>query len=151
MFKRLGPIALVAMALFVAAGAYFVCLSPYKLYVVHTGSMGQTIPTKSAVVVRKGTYHVGRVITFTSNGNTVTHRLLQVRPDSTIVTKGDANASADPSNAPRANIVGEVVLAPRELGWWLVYFGHPINLVAVLLLCFGVRFLWLLDKPTESA
>lgn len=152
MLKRIvTSVALAFAVLLLVGAAYFAYASPYKLYVIHTGSMGQTIPPRSAVVVHQGVYHVGQVISFTTHGETVTHRLLRIRSDRTIVTKGDANASADPSYVPVTNIIGEVVLAPREVGWWFIFLGQPANIVALLLLMFGVRFLWKLDETAPKA
>ena len=54
-----------------------------RIYDVHTGSMTPTIPIKSAVLVEKGSYHVGQVISFRESGAVVTHRFVGLSPDGT--------------------------------------------------------------------
>jgi len=106
---------------------------PYRVYVIHTGSMSPTIPSRSAVLVRTGRYRVGQVITFREHGVTVTHRLVGFDGAGAAITKGDADRSPDPWRVPRANIVGGVVLAPHLAGFALVYVRQPLSLASILL------------------
>lgn len=110
---------------------------PYKVYVVHTGSMYPSIPPESAVVVREGQYRVGGVVAFTEHGSIVSHRLMAIKADGTIVTKGDANRSVDPWRVSTSNIIGGVVAAPRHLGYLLTYVKTPTGATSILaaLLC----------------
>jgi signal peptidase len=112
---------------------------PYRVYVVHTGSMSPTIPSTSAVVVRVGEYHVGQVVSFETPDGVVTHRLKAIRSDGVITTKGDANATADPYELTTKAIVGQVVASPRMVGYWLVFLKNPLGLATVLL---GALVLW---------
>lgn len=112
---------------------------PYRVYIVHTGSMSPTIPPESAVVVREGHYRVGNVISFRVDGAVVSHRLLAIHPDGTIVTKGDANRTADPWHVPVSNVIGGVVAAPRHLGYLLMYVRTPMGLGSIL---FAFLCLW---------
>lgn len=127
------------LALVVASNAG---VTPYRLYVVRTGSMSPTIPSESEVVVRKGVYHEGAVITFTFAGELVTHRLIKLEGDNA-VTKGDGN-SVDPWPVPVQNIFGEVVLAPQHLGWIMMFVTHTvagkIDLVLLMLFVWGLAF-----------
>lgn len=106
---------------------------PYRVYVIHTGSMSPTIPSRSAVLVREGRYHLGQVITFHVNGITVTHRLVAFNPDGTVDTKGDADETRDPWHVRRSHIVGGVVLAPHFVGFALVYVRTPLGAASILL------------------
>jgi signal peptidase I len=152
MLKRIVQYLTVSViGLAVVGAVWFTFASPYKLYVVQTGSMGDTIPSKSAVIVRTGEYHAGQVITFRAHNETITHRLVRILPDGTIITKGDANTSADSTRVPVADIIGEVVLSQRDVGWWLIYVTRPGNMVAILLLIFVVRHLWKLDDRPEAS
>ena len=110
---------------------------PYKVYVVHTGSMSPTIPPESAVVVREGHYKAGQVISFTVHGAVVSHRLIAIDPNGTITTKGDANRTADPWHVPVSNVIGGVVAAPRHLGYLLTYVKTPAGCASIVaaLLC----------------
>jgi len=128
-----------------ALAAFIVAASgalPYKTYVVHTGSMSPTIPSKSAVIVREQQYEVGQVITFTASGLTTTHRLVSIDADGMAITKGDGNGSVDPWRIPPEQIIGGVVAAPRELGYWLVYFRNPVGLVSVIVSILGTWQIW---------
>ena len=60
---RLATLATLLVPLLVACvlALYLTGAVPYRVYVVHTGSMSPTIPSRSAVVVREGSYHVGQV------------------------------------------------------------------------------------------
>ena len=131
----------VALALLVPAAALALYASgnlPYRVYVVHTGSMRPTIPPESAVIVREHRYRVGQVISFTEHGTVVSHRLMAIAPDGRITTKGDANRTVDPWHVPVSNVIGGVVAAPRHLGYLLVYLktlpGGASVLIALLCL-----------------
>jgi signal peptidase I len=88
---------------------------------VDTPSMYPDIPPGSMIFVSpQKTYHVGEVIEFQANGLTWAHRLIDIKPDGTYVTKGD-----NPQNAPdvfipavtRADVAGAVTHAPRWIGF----------------------------------
>lgn len=123
---------------------YITGVIPYRIFVVHTGSMDPTIPSGSAAIVRVGEYQVGQPVTFDIHGTTVTHRLVAINAeDGTITTKGDANRSVDPWHAPVSNITGGVVATPRYLGFLLVFLFKTTGGLGVLLFaaciwqCFG--------------
>jgi signal peptidase I len=139
-----GALALTAILALIAAGVWFAAMSPYKLYVVHTGSMVPAEPVKSLEIVHSGQYHVGQVVTYRYRGGTITHRLIGINSDGEITTKGDANRSADPWHPPRSSIVGGVVATVPEAGWWLVFLRQPTTLG--ILVCFILVF-WMLSEP----
>lgn len=118
---------------------YLAGVIPYRVFVVHTGSMSPTIPSRSAVVVHEGSYRVGQTITFRVHGTVVTHRLIAIDVDGRLHTKGDANRSPDPWTVGRADVVGGVVLAPHFAGFALVYAR---TLPGALSLVLAVLALW---------
>ena len=122
------PSAAIAVLALYLAGAL-----PYRLYVIHTGSMSPTIPTGSVVLVREHRYQVGQAVTLRIHGTLVTHRLVAVNADGTIDTKGDADRSNDPWHARATDIVGGVVLAPHWLGYALVYLRQPAGAASIVL------------------
>lgn len=140
---RLRPVTLATLAAPLLAACvlalYLAGVLPYRVYVVHTGSMSPAIPSRSAVVVREGRYHVGQVVTFREHGVTVTHRLVAAYPDGTFATKGDANRSIDPWRIRRADIIGGVVAAPHLVGYALVYVKLPAGAASVVL---AILALW---------
>ncbi len=112
---------LVCAALIVPAVLLVTGKLPYKIYVVHTGSMIPTIPPKSAVIVKEGVYHVGQVISFHTVNGIVTHRLVKRNADGTLVTKGDGNRTVDPGapcNPPRSSAASW-----RRRGWSVTCCG----------------------------
>ncbi|MGN6445560.1 hypothetical protein [Amnibacterium sp.] len=120
---------------------------PYRLYIVHTGSMEPTIPTRSAVVVQLHRFHVGEPVAFMEQGSVITHRLLSISSAGTITTKGDANTTADPWHPPVSAVLGGVIAAPPNLGYWLFYFKTPMGLISVLLAGLVCWQLWAILGP----
>ncbi len=131
------PVMLLALFVFLKTES-----SSYQVYVIHTGSMSPNIPSGSAVLVHKGHYRVGQVVTYTEQGLTITHRLLAIGPTGLITTKGDANATPDPWHPPTSRIIGGVVVAPRYVGYWIMYFKHPLGLLSLVLAVLAAWQLW---------
>lgn len=53
-------------------------------------------------------------------GSVVTHRVVSIRPNGTIITRGDANKTNDSTPVPKANVIGvERILVP--------YIGIPVQ------------------------
>jgi signal peptidase len=117
---------LAALGMAVVVGFLLLVAPNYKLYLIHTGSMTPTIPIGSAVLVHRGPVRVGQIITFRPfDGSTVvTHRLVGVNANGTLITKGDANKTTDVDIVTRANVIGHVVAAPRHLGTWINFAFH---------------------------
>jgi signal peptidase len=124
----------------------------YKVYVIHTGSMSPNIPSGSAVLVHKGHYRVGQVVTYTEQGLTITHRLLSIGPTGLITTKGDANRTPDPWHPSKTSIIGGVVIAPRWVGYWIIYFKNPEGLGSLFLAVLAIWQIWTItgEKSSES-
>ena len=146
-FAKNALLVLVCLAAVVPAVLLVTGVLPYKILVVHTGSMTPTIPSRSAVFVREGTYRVGQVISFETPNGVVTHRLVARRSDGMLVTKGDANRTADPGLTSPARVIGGVIAAPRMLGYWLVYLKNPAGAASLLL---TLVCLWLVYSITED-
>jgi signal peptidase I len=143
-----GLLVLACLALIVPAVLLACGVLPYRVYVVHTGSMNPSIPPKSAVIVRAGAYRIGQVISFITPEGVVTHRLVRRNADGTLVTRGDANRSDDPGSVRPSQVIGGVVAAPPTLGYWLVFLRNPAGqaLIIVVLVC-----LWLLQSIAAEA
>lgn len=134
-------VALACLVFVVPAGLVALGILPYRVFIVHTGSMSPSIPSNSAVIVREGVYRVGQVISFETPEGVVTHRLVERRSDGTLVTQGDANRTPDPGTVSPSHVIGGVVAAPPMLGYALVFLRNPIGLASVALAVIGV---WLL-------
>ena len=126
---------------------------PYRVFIVHTGSMSPTIPSTSAVLVRIDHYKLGQPISYYEQGVVITHRLEAINTDGTITTKGDANATEDPWHPKTSAIIGGVVAAPPHLGYWLVYFKNPLGLGSILIAALTCWLIWSFVEqvaPTET-
>ncbi|MDQ1571100.1 MAG: signal peptidase [Actinomycetota bacterium] len=140
---------MLTVALFAASCVLLAVLGvlPYRIYVVHTGSMDPTIPSTSAVIVRTGEYRIGQPVSFVEQGEVITHRLVRIHSDGTIDTQGDANATIDPWHVSKSAIIGGVVAAPAHLGYWLVFLRNPLGLLSIV---FGVLASWQLWSFTGA-
>ena len=71
----------------------------YKLLVVTSGSMTPTFAPGDLIFITKmdpKDAKVGNIVTFqTKDGQLLTHRIVEIKSDGEIVTKGDANNSID--------------------------------------------------------
>jgi signal peptidase len=139
------PTMLLVLLILVSLGAL-----PYKVFAVRTGSMGPTIPSRSAVVIRSDTFRLGQVIAFHESGAVVTHRFVAENPDGTIVTKGDANITVDPWHTKKSDVIGGVVAAPRNAGYWLIFLRNPAGLLVILLAALAIAQIWMIARQVET-
>jgi len=147
----LSLLAMVLLLMIATFSLYDAGKLPYRAYLIHTNSMGQTIRPGSIVLVREHQYHVGQVISFRVNKGVVTHRLIAVHSDGTIITKGDANPTIDPWRASKANIIGGVVRTFPMVGYlWFFMFMTWQGPVSILLLLFFSTMLWLISKKSKK-
>lgn len=123
---------------------------PYKVYVIHTGSMYPTIPPKSAVVVEEHQYQVGQAVSFTVHGETITHRLVAINPNGTITTKGDGNRTDDPWHPPASSIIGGVVAAPHLVGYMFTYVKNPEGFASIFVGLVCLWLIWSIAKEVDS-
>ncbi|HEV7188774.1 MAG TPA: signal peptidase I [Blastococcus sp.] len=112
---------LIGSLLLACLAAYAVISFTTNHSYVTTPSMYPTIPPGSEIFISSAKdYRVGEVIVFHANGLTWAHRLIQIKPDGSYVTKGD-----NPANAPdlfipavtKSDVVGVVTYAPKWLGF----------------------------------
>lgn len=118
----------VGLVLLAVAGAVAVTMLFPHSY-VKTTSMYPTIPPGSMIFVAKESgYHVGEVIEFRANGMTWAHRLVGMKPDGTLITKGDnPRSTRDIFTHPltQAAVIGKVVAAPRWIGFPELIVNSP--------------------------
>ncbi len=119
----------------------YASLFGYSVFNVVTGSMSGTIEINDYVVV-KNTQNVETkdIITFMSDGELITHRLVMKYGD-TYITRGDAN-TADDYSISQKDIVGKVVLVLPKAGIWKNVISEPKVLVTIFvtLLLFTLVF-----------
>ena len=152
MYKKVGRVVLAALVVALVLTPVALLASgvlPYQAFVVQTGSMEPMVPPASLVVVETGRYDVGQVITFHKGSELVTHRLIGVNADGSLTTKGDANASVDPSTISRSDVIGGVVYSPAGIGFWVMYFHNPMTIVALALWLVAAWLLWPTRPPVS--
>lgn len=128
-----------------------------SLVMFRTGSMAPTIPTGSLAVVKRipaDQAKVGEVVTVDRPGHKlpITHRVVSVTPaadgSTTLVLKGDANASVDP--APyHVHTVRRVIWHAPGLARVIVWFGRPLVL-ATLTVLVAALVTWVLWPRREE-
>lgn len=143
--------ALVALGLLTVA----LLLLPFQLYAVRTGSMEPAFGSRALLLVHQGEYQQGQPISFTHNGEVITHRLASIDSSGTFATKGDANKTADPWVVNPPDTIGGVVASVPQLGYWLVYLKTIPGLGSLVVAIIGVCLLWSIarefdDDPVEQ-
>ena len=96
-----------------------------SLLKVVTGSMEPSLQVGDYIYIRKtpaGELAAGDIITFRSEepdiyGKLVTHRIIEVSPDGTFITKGDANTAADGKAVRADQIYGRYAGKARFYRW----------------------------------
>jgi len=112
----------------------------YKLYTVNSGSMGNSIPVGSLVVVKpQEAYQVGDVITYQpakrKSNETVTHRIIEVKTENNrtiYIAKGDANKDPDQETIIKDKIIGKSIYHIGLLGYLIGFVKTPVGLILVI-------------------
>lgn len=120
-------------------------LNGVRLFNVMSGSMEDTLPVGSVIIVREREPEElaeGDIITFISNdplfyGEIVTHRIVEIadfQGSVMFITKGDANEDRDQAAAIPANVIGKVVLNIPLLGYVLNFIRTKLGYFLICLL-----------------
>jgi signal peptidase I len=137
--KSLTAIAVLAIVA-IAASLVYIQVSGAKLLTVQSGSMVPAFLKGDLIEVNRvamAELAVGDVITFINPHNpkqTITHRIVQVptpQGHNKIVTKGDANATADTPIEPSA-VIGRVHARVPLVGYGLDFVRHPLGLALII-------------------
>lgn len=128
---------MIALALFTLSSNGSI-IRGYRSFLVLSGSMEPSIGIGSIIVVgSQDQYRLQDVITFVTEGRTVTHRIAGMKTVSgrvTYVTKGDANRSEDEGEVGQEEVVGKVVLVIPLIGRYVAFAQSPLGLVLLVLL-----------------
>lgn len=114
---------------------------------VVSGSMEPVINIGDLIVIdtKDKKYEVGKVITFyDSNGNFVTHRIIEVLDDY-VITQGDANNAIDEATL-KEDIVGVYQYKLEKLGIIINSFRSPFVMVMILIIGILICLLISTDK-----
>ena len=93
----------------------------YSVFSVRTGSMEPAISQNDIIVVKRtNDYKIDDIVTFKSDDDYITHRIV-TKIGNKIVTKGDANNARDVAIEEK-DIIGEVVKVFKKAGVWQKVF-----------------------------
>lgn len=129
------------------------CLFRFKPYVVLSGSMEPSIHTGSVAYVNtniKGDdIKVGDIIAFNINGMNVTHRVASINENErTIITKGDANKSADYEPISIDGVFGKTEFAIPYVGY-IVQMTHSRMFIIYILFLIGGNLICMFDSKDD--
>ncbi|NOY15248.1 MAG: signal peptidase I [bacterium] len=117
---------------------------PWLLVSVNSGSMRPSLNTGDlAVIDKRAKVGKGKVILFRKRRRFVLHRLIDQQGDM-LVTKGDANSSADLFRVKKSDVIGVLLVRIPKLGYlslvgkfrqtaWYVWFGILIAMIGLWL------------------
>lgn len=104
----------------------------YTYFEVASGSMSPSIKTNDIVIVKVGdNYEKGDIITYISNEDFVTHRVIEV-DNNDVTTKGDANNTKD-KPISKNNVIGRVKYILPQAGIWKNVFMTPKVLISIVI------------------
>lgn len=110
----------------------YVSVFGYTYFYVASGSMSPSVNVGDVVVVKiDSDYSKGDIITYNSNGDFVTHRVISVDGD-IVTTKGDANNTKD-SSISGDSVIGKVSFILPKVGIWKNVFMTPKVLFTLIL------------------
>lgn len=127
-------------------------------YVIVSGSMEPGIDAGDVVLASPDPViedTIGRVISFEYPARAdfvLTHRLVSINEDGTLVTKGDANPTVDSVPVPRESVTGLGRLLVQFVGLPVVWYltGQWLALVLVIALTVGAVVATVADYETEN-
>jgi len=147
MFKLLGFILVAMFLLNIILIAIFI-----PIRVVVTDSMAPTYRTGDLLLIDTDTNfpaRLGEVITFTVNGETVTHRIVGIEGNF-LVTQGDNNAEADAWLTPFTAVEGRPFVHVPKVGYLLLFLKSPIGWMVLVLFFISWVFMHELRKVTAN-
>ncbi len=103
--------------------------------VVLSGSMEPNISVDDMVLVREGgSYQIGDVVVYESDGILITHRICS-KEDDIIVTRGDANPVADDPISIQ-QVKGTVIAVIPNVGVFARFIKQPSVIISLIVIAF---------------
>jgi len=107
----------------------------FKIYSIESGSMEPSIKINSIVLVKRSKdFKENEIITFVSDGITVTHRINKIAENNIFYTKGDANEDLDSQQINKDQIIGKVVMSVPYLGYPVSYAKTKEGLIVLIVI-----------------
>lgn len=112
-----------------------------KMFCIVSGSMRPTIDIDDVIFIKevgKTEIQVGDIISFTINGETITHRVIYIMSDEenqlTYITKGDANNVEDEVGIRYDNIEGKYISRIPKIGKIIIALQSKTMLISILII-----------------
>ena len=124
----------------------------YKAYIVNTNSMEPTIEVGDIVIIKKvkaEKLNQGDVITFTHEGEVITHRITKIETEeksTQYITKGDNNNTEDTLKIKYEDIIGKEILTIPQLGKAMQLLDSKIILLIIILIILICAFVKIQKK-----
>lgn len=122
----------------------------YTIFEISTGSMKETLNVYDIILVKitKEDVKVGDIITYKSENETITHRIIKIN-ENQITTKGDANNTED-STITRDKIIGKVVVTYPKIGIWIRVLSDYKILISIFITLLLLEKLISKDKKVKE-
>ena len=110
--------------------------------------MEDTIKINDIVIVKIGSdFNENDIITFKSDENFITHRVIKYSEDE-IITKGDNNTAED-SPIKKEDVVGKVVYIISNVNVWMNVLKTPEVIIAIVVTFLVIKLLFF-NKHVKS-
>ena len=131
-------------------GKQYINFAGYTIFQVVTGSMEPVIKTSDIVIV-KLTKDVNEddIITYKSDNNFITHRVININ-DNEIITKGDANNTSDPPITEEV-IVGKVIYIISNVAVWIKVFKDPKVALTLVISIIAIKIMFFKDIKNNNS
>ena len=111
----------------------------YRFLTVLTGSMEPELNVGSLILVKEiplNDLKVEDIITYKTqnNGSLVTHRIVKINDNGSLISKGDANNTEDIGEIKESQIQGKVIFSISKMGEVLLYLKQNIIIVIAILI-----------------
>lgn len=112
----------------------------FRIYKVGSGSMEPYLKINDVIIIKESDdYNLNDVITYQSDNEYVTHRIIYIN-DFEIITKGDANNTQD-DPITKDQIVGKLIYKFHILGFISYLLSKPFTWLLLLVIGFVITYL----------
>lgn len=131
-------------------GKRYINFFGYTVFQVVTGSMDPVIKIDDIVIVKlTNDVKEDDIITYKSDDNFITHRIIK-KNDDEIITKGDANNTED-SPILQDDVVGKVVYIISNVAIWIKVFKEPKVVVSLIISIIIIRLMFFKDIKNKNS
>lgn len=118
--------------------------------IVISGSMEPAVDVGDMLIIREqSSYQINDIVTYHSDGNFITHRIIDVK-DAEVTTRGDANNIED-DPVPLSSVDGKVVLLIPGVGNILLFLKSPLGILLMLVVLFLlIEIPYLIEKRKQK-